>query len=510
MLVAALALSFAPPPKTWFGPATATFRVEFAGNPYDPAENDVRVRFTGPTGDPIERIAFYDEGESAWKAVLVTPASGRYQARLIRNGAEKLEPAEEGLLEVTEPLKSGFLRRDPERTNRFRWDDGTPYVPLGFNLGWQNGDLPPMTEQIAKAAKSGVNWTRIWANAWDRKNPWWPQDDPQAPLTELWPGALAKWETLTEACDKNGVAFQMVLFHHGAFSSKVNPNWPDHPWNAAKGGFLKDAADFFTDAEAKRRAKMWLRYAVARWGHSPSVMAWELFNEVEWTDARYAERWTDIESWHGEMADYLRSLDPYEHLVTTSSAMDRKGLWTKMDFLQPHLYSPTVFATVSGAERSTEKPLFYGEVGADDMAKADPRTVLRDGILGGLFGNQAGPGQFWYWDVVEKSNLYSEFEVAAKVMATSEWVKHPTARAITLRSEGSTRVTALADTEWALVRVTGSSGALVGLPFSDGAHGLSTIDLDSGKVTPGTIRVAGGKATVEVGKDTVLVIRKRP
>lgn len=509
MLVVALALSLTPPARTWFGPATATFRVEFAGNPYDPAENDVRVRFTGPKGDPIERIAFYDEGEAAWKAVLVTPEAGRYQAKLFRNGSEKLEAAAEGLLEVDTPLKKGFLRVDPERSNRFRWDDGTPYVPLGFNLGWQNGDLLPMTEQIGKAAKAGVNWTRIWANAWDRKNPWWPQEDAQAPLTELWPPALAKWETLVEACEKDGIAFQMVLFHHGAFSSKVNPNWPDHPWNAAKGGFLKDAADFFTDAEANRRTKMWLRYAVARWAHSPSVMAWELFNEVEWVDARYAERWPDIERWHGEMADYIRSIDPYGHLVTTSSAMERKELWSKMDFFQPHLYSPTVFTTIYGAARAADKPLFYGEVGADDMAKANPRLVLRDGILGGLLGNQAGPGQFWYWDVVEKSNLYSEFEVAAKVIATSEWAEHPTARAITLRSEGATHVAALADTEWALIRLSGGTGSLVGLPFSEGEHRLSTIDLETGKVTSGSIRVSGGKASVGAGADRVLVIWKK-
>jgi hypothetical protein len=238
-------------------------------------------------------------------------------------------------------------------------------------------------------------------------------------------------------------------------------------------------------------------------------MAWELFNEVEWVDARYAERWPDIEKWHGEMADYLRSIDPYGHLVTTSSAMDRPELWAKMDFLQPHLYSPTLFTTVSGAARNAEKPLFYGEVGAEDMAKADPRAVARDGIYGGLLGNQAGAGQFWYWDLVEKSNLYSEFATAAKVIALSEWAKHPTARAIVLRSEGATKVAGLADTEWAMLRVTGGSGALVGLPFSDGEYRLAGVDLDSGKVSEGTIKLAGGKASVAVGKDSVFVIRRR-
>lgn len=507
MLVAALALSLSAP--SWYGPVVATFNVEFAGNPYDPAENDVRVLFTGPSGAPIERIAFYDGEASAWKAVLVAPTVGKYQAKLIRNGAEKMEPAVEGILDVEQPLKNGYVRRNAERTNRFEWTDGTPYVPLGFNLGWQNSDLLPMPEQIAKAAQSGVNWTRLWANHWDRKNPWWPQEDPEAAPKELWDPALRKWETLVEACDKNGVAFQMVLFHHGAFSSKVNPNWPDHPWNTAKGGFLKDAADFFTDAEAKRRTKMWLRYAVARWAHSPSLMAWELFNEVEWTDAKESNRWADIEKWHAEMADYLRSIDPYGHLVTTSSAMERPDLWAKMDFYQPHVYSATLFDAIPGAERKTDKPLFYGEAGAADMAKAEPRAVARDAIYGGLLANQAGPGQFWYWDVVEKSNLYGEFATAAKLIASSEWAKHPTARPIVVRSDGATHAAGLADTEWAMVRLTGGPGSLVGLPFSDGDYRLTRIDLDTGKETTGTIKITGGKAAIPPLADSILVIRKR-
>ncbi|MGV3614794.1 MAG: hypothetical protein ACO1SV_05595 [Fimbriimonas sp.] len=661
MLAAALTLSaVALPPKTWYGPATATFNVEFAGNPYDPAENDVRVRFLGPKGDPIERIAYYDEAESAWKAVLVTSEPGKYQPKLFRNGVEKIEPPVEGLLDVTEPLKGGYIRTDSNVANRFRRDDGTRYVPLGFNLAWQTGGLLPMAEQIGKLGKTGGNWTRIWANHWDAKNPWWPQSDPQAPLTELWEPAIQKWQTLVDACDKNGVAFQMVFFHHGAFSSRVNPNWPDHPWNAKNGGFLKDAADFFTDAEAKRRAKIWLRYAVARWAHSPSVMAWELFNEVEWVDARYADRWPDIEAWHAEMADYLRSLDPYGHLVTTSSAMDRKDLWTKMDYLQPHVYSPNVLAAIAGAPRETERPSFYGEFGADDMAKADPRAVARDGILAGLFGNQAGAGQFWYWDIVEGKDLYGEFAAAAKVIAASDYANHPNARPIELRAEtigradlvlspgtgwekaaqttfnlpadatpaklrglpsyfqgqagdnkalfpgpltlrftadrpgvvrvrvnqaakGGTalelavdgkvlarkeyaattaeqnvadvleakfeagtrtvtltnlgkdwvrlsavevtdlapqaRAVALADPDWALIRLTGGPSffpspatgpvaTLIGLPFRDGDHPITIIDLETAQSSPGTLKIAGGKATVDLKKDVVIVVKK--
>lgn len=457
VLIAALGLlpSVLSPAPAWYGPATVTFRVGFGGNPYDPAQNDVRVKFLGPEGEPIERIAYFDADENAWKAVLVAPVPGKYVAKLYRNGAEKMQAPEEGLVEVSQKL-GGYIRIDPNHPRRLEKGDGTPYIPLGFNLGWQGDKDIPMADQLDKMSKVGVNWTRIWACHWDGKNPWWPQEDPQASADGLWEPALEKWSKVISKCETNGVAFQMVLFHHGAFSSRVNPNWPDHPWNSAKGGFLKDAANFFTDAEAKRRSKMWLRYAVARFGHSPSLLAWELFNEVEWVDARYANRWPDIEKWHGEMADYVRSIDPYHHLITTSSAVDRKDLWTKMDYLQPHIYTPSVFAGVSGAEQPSDKPMFFGEFGAEDMNSADPRQVARDGILGGILANQAGAGQFWYWDLVESKNLYDEYQKASQVILQSGFADHPTARPISLavRTPNLSTLSLIPGLGWAKSEVT--------------------------------------------------------
>jgi len=72
---------------------------------------------------------------------------------------------------------------------------------------------------------------------------------------------------------------------------------------------------------------------------------------------------------------------------------------------------------------------------------------------------------------------------------------------------------ALADPGWALIRLTATPGAtsstatLIGLPFPDGEHPLTTIDLDTGKPTKSTLKVTGGKATVPLGKDAVLIVK---
>jgi len=427
---------------TWFGPVEATFNVSFAGNPYDPAQNDVHIRFTGPKGDPIDRIAFFD-GKGTWKAILVTPVAGKYIASLYRNGKKAFETSQTTLLDAQTPLKMGFVQVDPANKNRFRRDTGEAYYPLGFDLAWQGENVIPIRQQLTKMGANGSNWTRIWACNWDGKNPWWPTDkailkDPLM-LGQLWMPALDTWQDMFQTCEAAGVSFQMTMFHHGAFSSTTDANWPDHPWNAKNGGFLKDAGDFFTDPEAKRRTKMWLRYAVARYAASPNLMAWELFNEVQWVDAVHQNRWADIDAWHKEMAEYIRSIDPYHHLVTTSSETAQAGLFAAMDFWQPHTYPQNVLAAISGFEGPADKPSFFGEFGPSNLDRPDLRQALRDGIYGGMLANQAGAGMFWYWDVVENKNLYNEFANAAAFMSASGLADHPTAKPwkLQVRTAGS-------------------------------------------------------------------------
>lgn len=432
MLLAVLALAFGQgDTKTWYGPGTVTFQVEFGGNPYDPTVNDVHVKFLGPKGDPIDRIAYYD-GEGGYKATLVTPIKGRYLASLYRNGRKMLELPQEGLIDLETPLPHGYVHPDPKIKNRFRWDDGTPYYPIGFNLAWQNGKAIPLVEQLGLMGKNGVNWSRIWANNWDGKNPWWPQV-PTTLKDQLWSTALNSWESIVRASEQNGIEFQMVLFNHGSFSSTTNPNWQDHPWNAKNGGFLKDASDFFTDPEAKRRSKMWLRYAVARYGASPSILAWEIFNEVQWVDAVNAKRWPDVESWHKEMAEYLRSIDPYGHMVTTSSEMERPALFAPMDYYQPHTYPSNVLSAVAGQVFPGDKPGFFGEFGPPGNDKESVQAGLRDGIYGALTANDAGSAMFWDWDEVDHMKLYGDFKNAAEVIAKSDIAHHPNAKQLRIK-----------------------------------------------------------------------------
>ncbi|MBO3800067.1 MAG: hypothetical protein FGF52_03300 [Candidatus Brockarchaeota archaeon] len=82
---------------------------------------------------------------------------------------------------------------------------------------------------------------------------------------------------------------------------------------------------------------------VSRYAYSTHLLAWEFFNEVDLTDGYNP---SNVASWHREMAEYLRSIDPYDHLITTSfsNPMGEDLIWrtSGLDFTQTHMYGPDV------------------------------------------------------------------------------------------------------------------------------------------------------------------------
>ncbi|MCX7799375.1 MAG: cellulase family glycosylhydrolase [Fimbriimonadales bacterium] len=400
---------------SWYGPAEATLDFRHSGNPWDPEQNDVRVRFLGPGSVREERLAFFDG--SRWRVRLVGRQPGVYEGEVWCNGRRAEAPKVTVRLESRVP--GGFVRRAGPWG--FQLDDGSLYWPLGFNLGWQSPNVPDMAQTLTEMGRAGLNWSRIWACHWDGKNPWWPNDGSvRLQRGEFWPKALDRWDQLVASAEKAGVRFQMVLFHHGQWSTRTNPNWQDNPWNQARGGFLASPVEFFTHPEAKRLAKAWLRYAVARYGHSPAILAWELFNEVEWVDAVQDGQREAVGRWMDDMAEYLRSIDPHGRLVTTSSHMDLP-IYRQADYYQPHGYPPSVAALILAQRQPGDKPLFFGEVGPGDLggAKSIQVEAVRDGIWTALFARHAGAGQYWTWDTVYRDDLWPEFRLAAEILRSS-------------------------------------------------------------------------------------------
>ncbi|MGN6556101.1 MAG: DUF5060 domain-containing protein, partial [Verrucomicrobiota bacterium] len=381
-----------------------------ASDPFDYAATDIKVQWRLPDNSTRSLPAFFDGG-TTWRVRHTPTAAGQYAITGVTfNGSSIAFTA----LTATNWLLSGpangagFIRVDATDPKRFVTDDGRRFFPIGHNVCWNpsvSNDYPRIFSRMGAARE---NWTRVWmTHFYEGLNLDWPKVN--GTFGQLNLTVARRWDLIVNEAEKAGIAMQIVLQHHGQYSTSVNANWNENPYNAANGGFLSDPTQFFTDPTAKALTKRKLRYAIARWGCSTSIMAWELWNEVQFTDAAYANQWTNIAAWHAEMAAFLRAQDPYGHLITTSSELSR-DYWAAMDYYQNHNYADDMLVAsrdpITAPPDTPVKPVFDGEsslVGA-------PQLWVHAPLWAALMSGQAGGSCPWWWDTIDPENDYFLFK----------------------------------------------------------------------------------------------------
>ncbi len=401
-------------------PRNTKFEVSFTlpnqtGNPFDPADNDVDVVFTGPRGVNVTQPAFWDGDR--WRVRYAPPVVGAYTLRVVRNGhvaaPADLSPKSFRCIASANP---GCVRRDPNQAQRFVFDSGQTYYPLGMDAAWLNAGQS-YEATFANMQAAGMNWARVWMTHWDGKNLEWAESKADNPK----PGTLLisvarRWDAIFDSAEKHGIYIQLTLQHHGQYTAHTDSNWADNPFNSANGGFLAHPDDFFTDAEARRLTRLKYRYITARYGYSTHLLSYELFNEVQ-NITEVQSHFGDVVNWHKEMAAAIRSEDVNHHLLTTSTSVPGEPLAEiGLDYDQIHAYVPDIVSFFAGV-KSAGVPVFVGEWGPSGTA-ATSESFLHDGLWASVMAPTAGAGQFWYWDVVENHHWWPQFASVAGFLKT--------------------------------------------------------------------------------------------
>ncbi len=210
-------LPFVAEAVVWYGPATVSFPVQFAGDPFDPVRNDVRVRFIGDKNQREERLAYFDSRLGVWRAILYSNSAGSYRAVLVRNGSEVEVEATEGIIELKRS-DVGVLPAKQTRENRWSLDTGDDWVGFGSIVSASS-----TVRDVNALADAGANW--LWI-----RPPFAPEPS-------------ADWEELMEAVEKRGFYYTIQM------------------------------RDDATPA--------WRRYCLARYGTSPRLVQWDTKTKVE-------------------------------------------------------------------------------------------------------------------------------------------------------------------------------------------------------------------------------------
>lgn len=327
---------------------------------------------------------------------------------------------------------NGTIKIDPRSGRDFIDESGRLYVPFGGSLASASGSPESYYPSAFSDLKSAnLNWSRIWMCHWGQLNLDWIESKHGDPV-EL--GTLSlevanRWDQLINSAESQAIRLQIVLQHHGQYTTFNNSNWAENPWNVANGGFLENPEAFFTNEKARQLTRDKFRYIAARWGYSSAVLSWELFNEVMWTNSRRGDETANraVAAWHTEMARHLRRYDVHNHLVTTSDDDLHHPLWSAMDYYQPHLYAANMVLGVQSLEiepRELDRPVFYGEVGDDNMANLTDEQRTSGFIhpilaWSGLFGQATQPAQLWYLETLRQNDRWSEVESVGNFVRAS-------------------------------------------------------------------------------------------
>ncbi len=303
---------------------------------------------------------------------------------------------------------TAFIRRDAQDTHAFAYESGEPYYPVGQNIAWA-GDYRPYVDAISGY---GGNWLRFWTCPWNL-----PIGAANR-LNVVDQASAAGIDGLFAQARAHGIALQMTLFYHGWLGS----DWNRCPFNVANGGPCARAEEFWTKPEARALFQRYLDYVVARWAPYTQLFAWELMNEVEFAP-HYADE--DLVAWHRVMASYLKAIDPWNHIVTTStgSVNALPALWRidAIDSVQVHAYQPDVAAMLAEVEalaQRVDKPVLLAEVGRGWEPKHDQVDPLgrhlRQSLWLGTMSPLAGAPMPWWWDTyIEPNSLVRVFSPVA-------------------------------------------------------------------------------------------------
>ncbi|MCE5238243.1 DUF5060 domain-containing protein [bacterium] len=415
-------------------------------NPFDPDDVALDADFTAPSGKRITVPGFFmvqmrreirngnevmaPEGNGVWRVRFAPNEVGKWTWTLRLKDRTGTVSGGQGTCRCVAGKSQGFLRVSKADPHYLAFDDGSGFFAIGHNLPGYHASRQLAETAMHKFAAAGENYNRWWLYSynlgieWTDKLGWYKQD------------AAARMDLALDWGKQLGLYYMMCLDTHQDFREG---GWDRNPFNVKNGGPCEKAGEFFTNEQARTYYKKRLRYQVARWGYSPSVLCWEFGNEIEgWADSTDAIKLP----WTREMSDTLNGMDPYRHLITTSfwSHTGPPEYWAlpNIDIVQTHLYTNNDGNVAEPVRQMSlkqwqefAKPHIFGEFGIRSHASTvdkDPKGWgLHNALWAGLTSFCAGgPMPWWHENYIDPLDLYFHFTALANFskglpLGTARW-----------------------------------------------------------------------------------------
>ena len=384
-------------------------------NVYKKDEVDITLKMVSASGNIISADAFYYEE-------YLFAEDGEIKTRTEKNPCFRIRvmPTKEGKWSYTVSLKiknenkdtltgcidiyksekeSRLLSIEPIRKQVFATSSGEPVIMIGENLNYNNPISDKncfakyITENMKILAHNGANHVRIF----DKIESGSQIRDGVYNMSQA---ASAMWDRIFFTADELGMYVSFVTVDFWELTQNI---FQKSCWNKENGGYITSATEFFSNSETKEAYKEYLRYIVSRFGYSESLFTWELFNEVDRTDAMNEGRYKEISEWLYEMAAYIKEMNINNHLVSNSIFFTNliAAFYKPFDFIYFHQCNNASVSYLAEIQKSFygayERPAINGDGGVVGATAAlcgdsitEDLTVVHQGNWAGVMGCGAG------------------------------------------------------------------------------------------------------------------------
>ena len=343
-------------------------------SPRRPFHAEILGFFTHESGDEIGPVPAYYDGDGIWKIRFSPNLLGIWKGRVDSpHGA--IGPVHLGEIECVPneaPNAHGRLRIDPAHRQRFVWEDGTPFVALGFECDWLFALHQAKPDAFDRAldilTKHGFNYvvTNVYAHSgfsepgheWvfapPRLYPW--EGTNEEPIhSRLNLAFFRDFDAVIAALHERGIVAHLMIH-----VQNKHVNWPER---------YSDDDDLY-----------W-RYVLARYQAYGNVV-WDVGKE----SYNYVRMYDDPD-YVLDRISFIRRFDGHEHLVTVHDAIAHSpgvaGLADDAaDFVSDQIHLGDIDAYNREAIRrfrTLDKPYMnieYGyEVGAEPIKTYMSRTT---------------------------------------------------------------------------------------------------------------------------------------
>ena len=399
-------------------------------NPFDQNDISLDMLLTTPSGKPVVVPCYFESGNetsSLWKARFAPQEKGKYTYLFFLKKKEGSVESVKSSFNALPGVKPGFLHKNNLYT--FKFDNGEIFRGIGENVAWESRSFenPKWTYDylLPTLSENGANFFRTWMCPWNLPLEWKISGNLKryANTIEYFnPGAVKRMDELVHLADSLKLYMMLTLDMNSG-------NWQNSPYNQLNGGPVKTWPEFFSSQAAMDKYKNKLRYLVGRWGYSTNIAAWEFFNEIDNGVFTKGDSiiipHINVTNWHDEMSRYLKDIDPYSHLVTTSiSHRDIVGMNSiaYIDFNQKHIYKHTekIPAIYPDYIQTFAKPYVIGEFGFrwEDQDTQYAKEAVYDfkrGLWFGLFSPTPILPMSWWWELFDDQKMAPYFRSVREI-----------------------------------------------------------------------------------------------